>query len=63
MMMMMMMTSTKQSGSYRRAIMDCSIRNVLVGVPISNFDISKTPMGPFQMMVLDSATASEGLGS
>merc|ERR550525_235432 len=26
-------------------------------VPISNFDISKTPMGPFQMRVLDSSTA------
>mmetsp|Transcript_57448 Transcript_57448/g.136774 ORF Transcript_57448/g.136774 Transcript_57448/m.136774 type:complete len:212 (-) Transcript_57448:549-1184(-) len=28
-------------------------------VPLSNFAISKTPMGPFQMMVLDSATALE----
>mmetsp|Transcript_62987 Transcript_62987/g.146678 ORF Transcript_62987/g.146678 Transcript_62987/m.146678 type:complete len:279 (-) Transcript_62987:124-960(-) len=26
-------------------------------VPISNLDISNTPMGPFQMMVLDSSTA------
>ena len=49
-----------RSGPYFTAIVgDCSIRNFLVVVPISNFDISKTPIGPFQMMVLDSATAWE----